>query len=180
MDNEFNAFEEGVSPGGLRNRNQIKLLIEYLADSLAEPLTADTAVESLTAHSLANYFEAVQAVDELVSNGSLLRDDNGTLMLTKIGSETLRELKSELPASVREVALNDAVEIQMRKRNEGITDVKIQPAGDGFNVICRIFHKEETLMELTLRAEDFDQAERIRTVFLKDPEKIYNQIISSF
>ena len=88
MDYDSNAFTQGVSPGGLRNTAQIKLLIEYLVSRLDEPLTADIAVEALTKHMLANYFESVQAVDELTENGSLLRDESGILTLTDKGRRT--------------------------------------------------------------------------------------------
>ncbi len=178
MDYDNNTFNEGVSPGGLRSTTQIKLLIEYLASSLDEPLTRDVAVEALTTHMLANYFEAVQAVEELIRNGSLEKTGDETLILTDNGKESLRELYGELPASVRERALADAASVQLRKRIEGSTACKIEQTESGYNVICEILHKGSVLMGLTLHAVDYEQADKIRNSFNDNTAKIYGQIIS--
>ena len=180
MDYDSNAFTQGVTPGGLRNTAQIKLLVEYLVSRLDEPLTADTAVEALTKNMLANYFESVQAVDELVGNGSLLRDENGILSLTEKGKRTLAEIGGELPASVRERALADAAAIQLRKKLEGTTDTKIEQTDDGYNVTCKVLHKDKVLLSVTLHAVDYEQAEKIRDAFNSDPAGIYGSIISLF
>ena len=178
MDYDNNTFNEGVSPGGLRSTTQIKLLIEYLASALDEPLTRDVAVEALTVNMLANYFETVQAVEELLKNGSLEKGENDTLLLTDLGRETLGELFGELPASVRERALADAAAVQLRKRIEGSTECRIEKVQDEYNVICRILHKDNILMELTLHAVDYEQADRIRNSFNDNTAEIYGQIIS--
>ena len=107
MDYDSNTFNEGVSPGGLRSTTQIKLLIEYLASALDEPLTKDVAVEALTTHMLANYFETVQAIEELLRNGSLQKAGDGTLALTGIGKESLGELFGEEQSPWDELAFDE-------------------------------------------------------------------------
>ena len=178
MDNEMNAFDEGVAPGGLRNKAQIKLLVEFLVDSLKEPINAAMTVEALVTHDLANYFEAVQAVDELVDNRSLATDDEGFLSVTPMGKDSLRELIGELPFSVREIALADAAMIQMKARRGGENIARIEKTENGYNVICKVIHKEKSLLELTLYAAEYDQAESIRDKFIEDPAKVYSAIIS--
>jgi hypothetical protein len=180
MDYDSNAFTQGVSPGGLRNTAQIKLLVEYLVSRLDEPLTADIAVEALTKNMLANYFESVQAVDELVANGSLIRGEDGVLTLTDKGRRTLAEIGGELPASVRERALADAAAVQLRKKLEGTTDTKIEQTDDGCNVTCKVLHKDKVLLSVTLHAVDYEQAEKIADAFNSDPAGIYGSIISLF
>ena len=180
MDYDSNAFTQGVSPGGLRNTAQIKLLVEYLVSRLDEPLTADIAVEALTKNMLANYFESVQAVDELVANGSLIRGEDGVLTLTDKGRRTLAEIGGELPASVRERALADAAAVQLRKKLEGMTDTKIEQTDDGCNVTCKVLHKDKVLLSVTLHAVDYEQAEKIADAFNSDPAGIYGSIISLF
>ena len=56
MDNEFNAFDAGVSLGGLRNKTQIRILIAFLVKSVKDPLSESMAIEAVQAHGLANYF----------------------------------------------------------------------------------------------------------------------------
>ena len=178
MDYDNSTFNEGVSPGGLRSTTQIKLLLEYLASALEEPLTREVAVEALTTHMLANYFETVQAIEELLRNGSLVKGEKDTLLLTDVGRESLGELYGEIPASVGERALADAASVQLRKRIEGSTVCRIEQAESGYNVICRILHKDNILMELTLHAVDYEQADKIRNSFNDNTAKIYGQIIS--
>lgn len=178
MDYEFDAFTEGVDAGGLRSRNQIKLIIEYLAVLLSEPLTADVAIEALTTSALANYFETAQAIAELVSSGNLTKDESGVLTITKKGSESLNELMSGIPASVREAAMTSASVIQLRKRNEGAANASIIPNGDCYDVVCKIMHKDTVLVELKLHADDYDQAYKIKTSFVENPEKVYEAVVS--
>lgn len=178
MDNEFNAFAEGVAAGGLRNTTQIKLLVEYLAENLKEPATSEIMVEALITHGLANYFEASQAVDDLLKNGSLIKDREGCLRITSKGSQEYAVLKGDLPTSVRERAYADATAVQMRLKNQGENKARIIDVANGYNVVCTVLHKDEILMELTLYAADYEQAEKIRDVFTDDPAKVYSTVVS--
>ena len=65
MHNEFDAFSQGVEPGGLRSKTQIKLLINYLVENIKEPINTSVIIEALQLHGLANYFEVTQAIDDL-------------------------------------------------------------------------------------------------------------------
>ncbi|MCR5522993.1 MAG: DUF4364 family protein [Clostridia bacterium] len=178
MNNEINAFDKGVAIGGLRNTTQIKLLIEYLVENAKEPLTRDVAVEALVTHELANYFEASQAVDDLIANQSIVKDRDGLLCITHKGSEALRELIKDLPASVRETAMADATAVQTRRRNEKENTATIVTVDSGYNVVCNIMHKDEILMSVTLYAADFEQAESIKNRFIDDPSALYSTVLS--
>ena len=39
MDLEYDAFDEGIEPGGLRSRNEIKVLVCYLLKSIEQPIS---------------------------------------------------------------------------------------------------------------------------------------------
>lgn len=178
MDNDYNAFDQGVSPGGLRSKNQIKLLFEYLVTSLDAPLTSEIAVDALTENMIANYFEAVQALEELIANGSILRNDDNELSITEKGASTIAELIDELPVSIRERALKDAAALQLKRRLEGTTQAKIIETEDGYNTVCKILNKDKILLEITVHTVDLDQADKIRTKFIDDPADIYGKILS--
>ena len=62
MDNEFDAFTQGVEPGGLRSRMQIKLLITFIVSRAGEPMKDSMIIEALQLHGLANYFEARERI----------------------------------------------------------------------------------------------------------------------
>ncbi len=178
MDNDFNAFSDGVEPGGLRNRTQIKILITYIVSKLSEPIKDSMMIEALQLHGLANYFEVIQAVDELLDNGNLSTVD-GLLYLTPKGSLSVNELSKELPKSVKETALADAINLQILEKREGENTVEVKKCDNGYYVTFKVIHKAETLMELTVYAADFEQAEIIKHNFLKNPSHVYSTVITS-
>ena len=61
------TFSEGIVPGGLREKNEIKLLVCYLLKTLKKSLTRTQLNEILSEYSVANYFEVNGAVSELIS-----------------------------------------------------------------------------------------------------------------
>ncbi|MBQ3006174.1 MAG: DUF4364 family protein [Clostridia bacterium] len=178
MDNEFNAFTDGVEPGGLRNRTQIKILITYVISKLSDPIKDSMMIEALQLHGLANYFEVIQAVDELLDNGNLSTSE-GFLYLTPKGELSVAELSKEIPKSVKETALADALNLQLLEKREGENTVEVKKIENGYYVTFRVIHKEETLMELTVYAADSEQAETIKHNFLKNPSHIYSTVITS-
>ena len=119
MDNiEYDAFSAGVEPGGLRNRNEIKVLIAFLIDNLERPLSKRQLFTVIQQEGLANYFEASQALSELMSGGIVdfdLKDDEELLCLTPNG-RTAMHIETDVPKSVREKALNEAVRLQTLER----------------------------------------------------------------
>ena len=54
MDLEYDAFDEGIEPGGLRSRNEIKVLVCYLLKSIEQPISKQLINELLQENSLAN------------------------------------------------------------------------------------------------------------------------------
>ena len=178
MDNEFNAFAEGVEPGGLRNRTQIKILITYVVSKIGEPVKDSLIIEALQLHGLANYFEISQALDELLDNGNLSASD-GFVYLTPQGALSVNELSQELPKSVKETALADALNLRLLEKREGENSVEVRKAGNGYYVTFKVVHKEETLMELTVYAADIEQADKIKRNFLKNPSHVYSTVITS-
>ncbi len=178
MHNEFDAFSQGVEPGGLRSKTQIKLLVNYLVASIREPISTSTIVEALQIHGLANYFEVTQAIDDLIENGNLSESD-GMLYITPKGVIALGELSEELPNSVKETALADAMKLILLEKRESENTVDIKKTENGYFVTFKVMHKDLPLMELTVYAADLEQAEQLKSNFLKDPAHVYSTISAS-
>ena len=53
----FDTFDEGIAPGGMRSKTEIKTMICYLFNSVKEKMGKDLIIESIVADNLANYFE---------------------------------------------------------------------------------------------------------------------------
>ena len=182
MDNfEYDAFSAGVEPGGLRSRNEIKVLITFLLDNLERPLSKRQLFTVVQQEGLANYFETSQALRELISGGSVDFDLDGEeewLRLTVHG-RTAAHIESDVPKTVREKALNEAVRLQTLERRMRENKIEITELENGCNVTFSLTDGEDVLMKLTLYAADMEQANAIRDKILDDPVKIYSQIIAS-
>ena len=178
MDNDFNAFTDGVEPGGLRNTTQIKILITFVVSKLNDPVKSTMITEALQLHGLANYFEVIQAFDELFDNGNLTESD-GFVYLTPKGALSVNELSKEIPKSVKETALADVIYLQLLEKREAENTVEIKKTEGGCDVTFRVVHKEDILMELTVYAADMEQAEKIKRNFLKDPSHVYATVVTS-
>ena len=101
----FDTFDEGILPGGLRSKNEIKILICYLFNSVKENIDKEIIINSILNESLANYFEVSSAFDELVLNGNLKEQqdnigENG-FVLTQNGRMIASQLETSLPHSVK-------------------------------------------------------------------------------
>ncbi len=179
--NSYNAFSQGVELGGLRNTAQIKILMGFIVKSIKGAIKRDKMVEILQLHGLANYFEASQALEELISGGSLALDEENGLWITPKGMAAVNELESEIPRSVRERALNDAIRLRIleKRENENKNNIEVEYLDSGANVTFTVVNGDDVLMKLTVYAADEYQVEKIRDNFLKDPVSIYAGIVSA-
>ena len=71
----FDTFDEGIAPGGLRSKNEIKILICYLFNTVDDKMSQSLVVEAIRADELANFFEIVVAFEELIADGNLEKND---------------------------------------------------------------------------------------------------------
>jgi len=178
MNNEFDAFSAGVELGGLRNTTQIKILINYIANQIKEPVKKEMLIEALGLHGLANYFDATQALNELIDNGNLSVAD-GEVLITPKGIVSVNELEDELPLTVKETALADLINLKVFEKREGENTVEIAPCEKGYNVTFEVLHKGNQLMSLTVYAADLEQAKLLKRNFLNDPSKVYSTVVTS-
>ena len=68
---EFDAFTGGIEPGGLRSKDEIRILICYLLTSVSAPLSREDILSIMQENGFANYFEVTYFVpDEHKEGGS--------------------------------------------------------------------------------------------------------------
>ena len=174
-----NAFSAGVIPGGLKDKNEIKILICYLINAVKAPLKKSDITLVLQAYGLANYFEVSEAFSEMESNGSIRETGEG-FGLTAEGKMIVEELLKNLPSAVRDKALramNSYVErIKIEKENK----VTIKETNNGFEVNCTVSDGEFDMMKLSLYAPDREFADVIKNNFHKNPGNIYRSVLSLF
>ncbi len=180
---EFDAFDQGIELGGLRNRDDIRLLICYLLKAIDKPIEKAQLNDAVLENGLANYFEINQAIGELLSNASIdsvIVDDEECLVILPKGKEIAENLETSLPRTVRERAVNSAVKLMTFKTAEKENEVRIESAADGgYNVTLSFKSDKDELMRLTIYAGDSMQAELLKQHYLEDPVKLYSSIITA-
>ena len=167
----FDTFDEGINPGGMRSKNEIKTLICYLYNSVKENIDKGIVIQAILKQGLANYFETSSAFDDLVTNGNLVPadDEHKTYALTENGVEIAKQLDSILAYSIKEKAYACAVKLLAVKKNE---------IENGFTVKCSVSGGDMDLMKLDVYAPEMEQALILKKNFLDNPKKAYKIMLA--
>ncbi len=178
----FNTFDEGIAPGGLRSKYEIKTLICYLYYSVKENMSRDLVIEAIREDELANFFEVSAAFDELVSDKSLVEADSvdgeQTYTLSENGRMIAMQLDSTVAYSVKDKALKCAIKLLADKKTARENYVDIEKTENGFNVKCTVSGGDVDMLSFTLYAPDIDQAEIIKKSFLSYPSTVYKSMLA--
>ena len=177
----YDAFFEGVEPGGLRSRNEIKLLICYIICKIDGGITKNQLTDILCRKSLANYFEISQALSDVIRTGNIRSEfDDGEEFLypTELGKANTNQLEDDLPYTVKETALNATVEMLTRYKREQENNIKIEPHGSGYDVTISVMDNDDKLLSVTLFVADYEQAQSVKEKYLRDPVKFYSTIVA--
>jgi hypothetical protein len=172
----YEAIDAGIEPGGLRDNNEVKILICYLLNNSGKPLTFDNLNEILQNDGLVNYFEFGKCLSELLQGALLEKQTHGGAdyyTVTELGKRTAATFERRLPLSVREKAVKAAVRLLERKRLEAENKVTITPVTGGFTVECRVLDGADELLAVRLLVPEMAQAKAVEAQFMKNPELIY-------
>lgn len=178
----FDTFDEGILPGGLRSKNEIKILICYLFNSVKDNLDKEIVINSILNESLANYFEASSAFDELVTNGNLEEQQDSTgeikFLLTDKGKMIANQLETNLAYTVKEKAYKCATKLLAQKKTERENKVEINKIDNGYNVEFTISGGSTNLLTFTLYAPSYEQAQIMKNNFYEYPSTVYRVMLA--
>lgn len=173
------AFTGGVDPGGLWTKNDIRILLCYILDSVGAPLSGEDISGIMQGKALANYFETGDALAGLEAAGHIRGTPEG-YVIEPTGREIARGLDTGLPLAVRDKALEAAVTLLARARAKRENRVEIEDLPNGCRVKCAISGGGEAdLMELGLYVPDRAQARVIEEHFYRDPEGVYRLLLAA-
>ena len=176
------SFNESISSGGLRLVSDIKLLVCYLLKKLDAPIERTQMIEVLQENDTANYFEANQAVSELIKNGTIfceLSDERELLSITPRARYDVMQIESSLPKTLRERAFAAALRIISRDRVERESKVEVEKKETGYYVTFIIEDVGIELLKLKVYVSDLSQVELVKRNFYDKAVSIYSDIISS-
>lgn len=172
------AFSDGVEPGGLYNSQEIKILICYMLGGVSEPMPRQAVIDCIVSNGMANFFEAVSAMDKLVQLGNIEESKDGMLELTDTGRQAANTLATMIPYTLRERSVKSAMQLLTRIRRERENTVTMEKLDHGVNVTCTINDEDHPLLSFTMRVADDLQAQMVRENFLNDPILLYRTMIA--
>lgn len=180
---EYDAFDAGIELGGLRNRDDIRLLICYLLKSVDAPMTRQMLNDAMQEDGLANFFEVGQAIEELLKTGNItadILDGEEVITVTERGRDAAELLQTSLPKTVREKAVNSAIKFVTRAKVERENRIEVKKEDDGgYTITFTLFDRDTELMKLSIYVVDSLQLETVKQNFINDPVKVYSSIITS-
>lgn len=180
---DFDAFDAGIELGGLRNRDDIRLLVCYLLKSIDAPMTRQMLNDAMQEDGLANFFEVGQAIEELLKTGNItadVLDDEEVISVTEKGREAAELLQTSLPKTVREKAVNSAIRLTTRAKVERENKIEVKKEDDGgYTITFSLFDRDTEMMKLSIYVVDSLQLETVKQNFINDPVKVYSSIITS-
>jgi hypothetical protein len=180
---EFDAFDAGIELGGLRNRDDIRLLVCYLLKSIDAPMTRQMLNDAMQEDGLANFFEVGQAIEELLKTGNItvdILDEEEAISVTEKGREAAELLQTSLPKTVREKAVNSAIRLTTKAKIERENKIEVKKEDDGgYTITFTLFDRDTEMMKLSIYVVDSLQLETVKQNFINDPVKVYSSIITS-
>lgn len=176
----FDTFDEGIVPGGVRSKNEIRILICYLFTSVGVPMSKEVLVEAIQKQGLANYFETSACFDDLAMHHNIECTDGKEQLyfVTENGKTISKQLESTLSYTVKERAYTCAVSLLEQRKIEKENTVTIEQKNGGYSVQCTISGGNVELMSFQIFAPDANQAKLIKKNFHKNPELIYKTMIA--
>lgn len=174
----FDTFDEGINPGGMRSKNEIRILICYLIKSVKAPVSKELILESLQKDGLANYFEASACFDDLIKNRHITVNGNNKYILTEDGMMIATQLEDSLAYTVKEKAFHCVMMLLEEEKTERENKVEIIKNERGYNVKCSIISEGLTILSLEFYVPDYEQAKLVKKNFRKNPELLYKTTIS--
>ncbi len=180
----FDTFDEGIAPGGLRSKAEIKILICYLFYSVNKSMDKELVVNAIQCESLANYFETSTAFDDLVAHGNLKvfehsedGDNSEMYEITDNGRLIATQLETNVAYSVREKARACALKLLAQKQVEHDNSVEITQIGNGYNVNFKISGGEIDLLSFDMYAPTYEQASMMKKNFYNSPPSLIYKIM---
>lgn len=201
----FDTFDEGVAPGGLRTKKEIKTLICYLFFSVKENMSKEVILQSIQQENLANYFETSVAFDDLIKDGHIVAidDESPSLLnhnkdnadsvnnetsvddyneilyhLTDSGMMIAEQLETTIAYTAKEKSYNCAIKILAEKKKMRYNSADIIKTDIGYDVLCKISGGDMELLTFKLYAPTFEQASIMKKNFCEKPSTFYKTMLA--
>lgn len=167
-----------MSPlGFIQDDLDLKLLVLYIMDRAAGPITFIQLFELALCDAGVDYFSLTQAVDHMVATGQLTREAERCVITDK-GRRNSQICESSLPLSVRQHCDRNLIQVNEALRREAQVRTRIMDGNNGTVNLCLTLEDDTSpLFQLTLFSPTRAQAEQWERTFQADPYALYLNLI---
>lgn len=183
MDFKLDAFPVDGNTGGIRSTEKIRIAICYALKECSGMLTKDNLLSALYDNGIANYFELCQAIDDLTEVNAISVTD-GKLVINENGIQIARDLENELSLFIRNKAVRAVRLTALYEQRKKENLVSVTKTEDGkYRLDITLLSGEagkadtEELLKISVYATDSIQAETMKTTFLNNPVRLYENVI---
>ncbi len=169
----FDTFIGGVKHGGLNSQRHIKILLCYLINSVEKPLAEQEIKDALIGEELVNYFELANMLSEMLSEELVAKDGENYRILAN-GQHIAEALFSEVPITIREVALKSAIRVQRFAYKSATNKARTERLKDGsFNVHCSLHDQGDVIFSFCINLPDEMSADFVCNHFVEKGDSVY-------
>ena len=167
----------------LEYRNQAKIFILYIMNSIQEPQEFTTINDMVLQDEFVNYFDFATAFNDLLEKKQVEEipgTDGGDPLyrVTPEGQSILESYETDLSAEIRDKALRHAMRILLFKRDGVRQKSEIREVPGGCLLHCEIADQERILFETNVFVNDPSYAKRLRENFDDHADVIYKGTMS--
>lgn len=165
--------------GFIRNKQEIKYLILFIAERLDAPVPIEVMQELTMCDPAVEFFDFSECLNYLVDTGHMTCSADGLYAITEKGVLNGRACIDELPYSVRLTAerLTEEQNREIQRRRQ--VQSSITPQKNGTFRVLLSFNDDhgQPLWRMELAVPDEKKAKELTTRFQESPERMYNDLI---
>lgn len=169
-----------VEQGGLHTVGDVKALILYISNAAARPLERENFTEIIMHDNLVDYFDFMQALQELLQEGLMdiaSIEQANLYRITEIGTQTKELYEKNIPFNVKKRVLAALTKTLAKINRESNTHTEIEATDKGYLVTCRLTENDTLLLEYKVLVPDEMQAHIIADQFANSPTEKYQGIM---
>lgn len=164
--------------GFIQSDLDLKLLVLYIMDRVASPITFLQLLELALCDAGVDYFSLHQAVDHLVERENLCVEED-RYAITEKGRRNSEICESSLPFSVRRRCDENLLVVNEALMREQQVQGHVLPNPDGTVTVHLLLCDDKgPLMDLRLLAPSPNDGDRLVTLYKSRPEATYHQIMA--
>lgn len=174
-------------PEKLTTANEIKVFILYLLEKIGYPLTFNELTSVVIQDGYVDYFDFSTYFHELLESGQIIRSgapDGGdpveTYELSEKGKMYSRGMSSDLLSkqAMEKSYISAQRHLSLEKRDAVMSNEIENTGPDKYVFHCQVTDRDGLVFKLSLRADSYEQVEKMRKAFESRPDVISRGLIS--